>query len=193
MYKLATSLLALSLLCSCTEQAGGTSNNDNNTNNGAAVTGRAAFSVNVGGDGSLGDLAVSTSTATAIVNQTADASGNYVLVVTIPGRSGQTDVTTGVTIISKNPIVAGDYDITETAREPAYAGFSLSIRREATDLAGASSTGGNGKLKITNISNNKVSGEYTVSGGGTWVTGQTGEFTYSIAQGTFTDVTLTSL
>lgn len=187
MYKLVTSLLALSLLSSCGDLSG---DGDDNP----LLTGRAAKATvsTTGGSETLNAVAVTSSQAAGVRNTRADSNGRYLLNVTIPSDGQSPSVTTGLSIYSSAPIEVGTYPVVETTAEGAHAVVSLTISRQSP-AQNAIGVGTGGTVKITSLSNNRASGEFTINGRGSWLAGATGDFTFTVAQGTFTDVFITDV
>lgn len=186
MYKLITSLLALTLLSSCGDLSG---DGDDNP----LLTGRAAKATvtTTGGSKTLDARAITSSVAVGVRNTSPNEDGKYLLNITITSDAQDPSIATGLTIYSDTPIGVGTYPILEEAGSGAYTAASLTISQQAPALS-AAGVGTGGSVKITSLSGNSVSGEFTVNGRGSWAAGATGDFTFTIAQGTFTDVFVTS-
>ncbi len=186
MCKLITSLLALTLLSSCGDLSG---DGDDNP----LLTGRAAKATvtTTGGSETLDALAITSSVAVGVRSTKPNDDGKYLFNVTITSDGQAPAVTTGITVYSDTLIGEGTYPILEQAGSGVYAAASLTISRQSPMLS-ASGVGTAGTLKITSFSGNRASGEFTFNGRGVWLMGATGDFTFNVTQGTFTDILVTS-
>jgi hypothetical protein len=184
MHKISLALIALLMLAAC----GDTLDKSDDDNNPLTAGRRAQATLDVtSATKELKAIAVSSSAAAGVRNKSANAEGKYLLLLTIPSNSATPSVSTSITLSSTAPIKPGDYEVIEGTRDPDHAVVSLNVAQNEPALSGQG-LGSSGTITLTALADGRASGVYTVNGRGMWLAGASGAFSFTLTQGSFTDV-----